>query len=355
MTGRLAPRCGSAILGIVCSRCSPPCSPALCYLQVLPRPTSRSQAEPQPRPRPSRAGPPGPHPRPPGPGAGRQPVVQRRHRRPRRARRSTSDPGRARPARGRARASHARSSRRALADRRLQPVQPVPVAEDVPERGGRAPRGAPRRLPGGRASRTGRAHVPLRHPGRPRARLRRARSPTRARGRAGRGLPPGRPHRQGRRRAAVRGRPAGHAGQARLEVDASGRVLRELARQAARARATTCSSRSTSTCSGWPRRRSPQGLEAARSAQPRRGRRRTLVAPAGAVVVLDPSDGAVLAMASYPTYDPPGVRQRHLPEDYAALTAPTRPPRSSTGPSRASTPPAPPSSWSPPWPRCGPA
>ncbi|HUP86934.1 MAG TPA: penicillin-binding protein 2 [Acidimicrobiales bacterium] len=47
-----------------------------------------------------------------------------------------------------------------------------------------------------------------------------------------------------------------------------------------------------------------QGLEAARQAVDRNGDGRHFEAPAGSVVVLDPRDGSVLAMASYPWYNP---------------------------------------------------
>ncbi len=47
-----------------------------------------------------------------------------------------------------------------------------------------------------------------------------------------------------------------------------------------------------------------QGLEAARSAVDRTGDGKHFEAPAGSVVVTDPRDGSILAMASYPTYNP---------------------------------------------------
>jgi penicillin-binding protein 2 len=47
-----------------------------------------------------------------------------------------------------------------------------------------------------------------------------------------------------------------------------------------------------------------QGLEAARSSIDRNGDGKHFEAPAGSVVVTDPRDGSVLAMASYPTYNP---------------------------------------------------
>jgi penicillin-binding protein 2 len=63
------------------------------------------------------------------------------------------------------------------------------------------------------------------------------------------------------------------------------------------------------------------GLEAARGAKERESGK-SFVAPAGSVVVLDPRDGSLLAMASYPTYDPNlfinGISQR----DFATLQDP---------------------------------
>ncbi len=45
-------------------------------------------------------------------------------------------------------------------------------------------------------------------------------------------------------------------------------------------------------------------------------------APAGSVVVLDPTNGSVVAMASYPTFDPRRVRRRHRSR---SLQVPARP------------------------------
>src|SRR5439155_10201181 len=49
---------------------------------------------------------------------------------------------------------------------------------------------------------------------------------------------------------------------------------------------------------------------------------RNYAAPAGAVVVLDPRDGSVLAMASYPTYDPRQFINGISTEAYAVLNDP---------------------------------
>ena len=47
-----------------------------------------------------------------------------------------------------------------------------------------------------------------------------------------------------------------------------------------------------------------EALEAARKRRPTRRATRRTRRTGGSVVVLDPSDGSVVAMASYPTYDP---------------------------------------------------
>ena len=61
-----------------------------------------------------------------------------------------------------------------------------------------------------------------------------------------------------------------------------------------------------------------QTLEAARQ-NVDRNERKPFVAPAGAVVVLDPRDGSVIAMASYPTYNPGDFVNGIKPEVYRAL------------------------------------
>jgi penicillin-binding protein 2 len=64
-----------------------------------------------------------------------------------------------------------------------------------------------------------------------------------------------------------------------------------------------------------------QGLEAARSAVDRNDKKHFL-APAGSTVVLDPRDGAVIAMASYPTYNPGDFINGIKPDVFAALSDP---------------------------------
>lgn len=61
-----------------------------------------------------------------------------------------------------------------------------------------------------------------------------------------------------------------------------------------------------------------QGLEASRKRVDRE-ERKSFVAPAGAAVVMDPRDGSVLAMASFPTYDPSAFVRGISPELFRTL------------------------------------
>jgi penicillin-binding protein 2 len=63
-----------------------------------------------------------------------------------------------------------------------------------------------------------------------------------------------------------------------------------------------------------------QGLQAAQQAVDRNGDGKHFEAPAGSVVVLDPRDGSLLAMASYPTYNPGDFINGIKTEVYDALT-----------------------------------
>ena len=88
----------------------------------------------------------------------------------------------------------------------------------------------------------------------------------------------------------------------KLEVDAQGRVLRSLGKQP-RCRATTSASPSTSTCRRWPRTHWPS--RSRRPRPPTTTSRPSASSPLpGRRWCVDPHDGAVLAMASYPTYEP---------------------------------------------------
>lgn len=64
-----------------------------------------------------------------------------------------------------------------------------------------------------------------------------------------------------------------------------------------------------------------QGLEAARRGSDRE-HRKNFVAPAGAVVVMDPRDGGVLAMASFPTFAPGDFVNGIKPDVFQALNQP---------------------------------
>jgi len=88
----------------------------------------------------------------------------------------------------------------------------------------------------------------------------------------------------------------------KLEVDAEGRVLRSLGRQPA-VQGNDVRLTIDLDVQKLAEESLVQGLEAARDTyDPDQAKR--FIAPAGSVVVLDPRDGAVLAMASFPWYDP---------------------------------------------------
>jgi len=109
----------------------------------------------------------------------------------------------------------------------------------------------------------------------------------------------------------------GVAGVTKLQVDAQGRVLRTLDHQAP-----TPGHDVYLTIDLEVQRLAEesllQGLVVARGLRDNEAGK-AFVAPAGAVVVLDPADGSVLAMASYPTYDPNEFVDGLLPERYREL------------------------------------
>jgi len=88
----------------------------------------------------------------------------------------------------------------------------------------------------------------------------------------------------------------------KLEVDAEGRVLRSLGKQPA-VQGNDVRLSIDLDIQKLAEESLVQGLEAARNAYDP-DQAKFFLAPAGSVVVLDPRDGAVLAMASFPWYDP---------------------------------------------------
>ena len=102
----------------------------------------------------------------------------------------------------------------------------------------------------------------------------------------------------------------------KLEVDAEGRVLRSLGRQPA-VRGNDVKLTIDLDIQRLAEESLAQGLEAAREAYDGE-QAKFFIAPAGSVVVLDPRDGAVLAMGSFPTYDPSefvnGIREQKFRE-----------------------------------------
>lgn len=95
----------------------------------------------------------------------------------------------------------------------------------------------------------------------------------------------------------------GHPGVARLEVDRKGRVLRVLSHTdpvPGLDLYLTIDANIQKTAEESL----VQGLSQARTHKVSNADPRNFIAPAGAATVLDPRDGSVLALASYPTYDP---------------------------------------------------
>lgn len=99
----------------------------------------------------------------------------------------------------------------------------------------------------------------------------------------------------------LRGRP----GQERVEVDSTGRVLRSLGTRKPRPGRDVVLTLDLDVQT-LAEQSLAQGIVAARATQDTTDKKgfKTLNAPAGSVVVLDATDGSVVAMASNPTYDP---------------------------------------------------
>jgi penicillin-binding protein 2 len=102
----------------------------------------------------------------------------------------------------------------------------------------------------------------------------------------------------------------------KLEVDAEGRVLRSLGKQPA-VQGNDIRLTIDLDIQKLAEESLVQGLEAARKTYDG-DQAKFFIAPAGSVVVLDPRDGAVRAMASYPWYDPSefvnGIREQRFAE-----------------------------------------
>ncbi len=110
----------------------------------------------------------------------------------------------------------------------------------------------------------------------------------------------------------LRGRPSRLA----LEVDANGRVVRTLASRPPQP-GNDVQLTVDLDVQRLAEESLAQGLEASRRRVDRS--RKHFPAPAGAAVVLDPHDGSVLAMASFPTYDPSAFVRGISPELFATL------------------------------------
>ena len=112
----------------------------------------------------------------------------------------------------------------------------------------------------------------------------------------------------------------GTPGSRSIEVDAENQPIRIVERGRRRSPATTSCSTSTSTCRRRPSRRcspaSPSPRTARAPAASRRRRREK-----GSTVVLDPKTGGVIAMASFPTFNPADFVDGISDIEWAALTA----------------------------------
>lgn len=112
----------------------------------------------------------------------------------------------------------------------------------------------------------------------------------------------------------------GEQGITKLQVDSTGRVLRTLARRAPE-QGHDIQLTIDLDVQRLAEESLVRGLDAARRDADRETKK-NFVAPAGSVVVLDPNDGSVLAMASFPTYDPASFVNGISPDVFRAMQDP---------------------------------
>ena len=113
----------------------------------------------------------------------------------------------------------------------------------------------------------------------------------------------------------------GTPGETRLEVDASGKVLLPALSSSPPRQGNDVQLTIDLDVQALAEDSLAKGLEAARGVYDK-NTGKTFVAPAGAVVVMDPRDGSLLAMASYPAYNPADFVNGIRPETFAAMQAP---------------------------------
>ena len=112
----------------------------------------------------------------------------------------------------------------------------------------------------------------------------------------------------------------GTPGSRSIEVDAENQPIRIVDEDRRRSPATTSSSTSTSTCRPRPSRRCSPASPSPRTARAP-GCQSAPKAEKGSTVVLDPKTGGVIAMASYPTFNPADFVDGISDIEWAALTA----------------------------------
>ena len=181
--------------------------------------------------------------------------------------------------------------------------QPVPVAEFVPEEVYFKIREEPEKFKGVEVVEQSVRSYPQgmlggapRRMGRPDQAERDRRAPVRRL----RSLGPGR---QGRHRSHLRTMASRGAGGGAVPRQLGRRGPPRVRSEACPSPVTICGSRSTSTSNGSPRKSSRQGSSAPEPSSTR-APEPNLAANAGAVVVLDPNTGGIVAMASWPTFPP---------------------------------------------------